>query len=399
MRHVCFLSLALSLTCLAAEPPRWDGALVSRIGYDSNPRASGAGSSEALGDFDALTLSGAINLSLRLPKGRLSYAGEQVVFDGLPEENVRLHRLTLGQGVKGEAWRAGFDASSVFVDGSKDLLASTAGVNANGLALWRERRAQWQHRVKAHALVHEPALGFARATVAVLDYDYRTRVQTGCVALTDRSDVFAGLDVGRRVDAGWSLGVRVGRQRQATIPLPGGGFEYSNRYHRLLLTWEVPPRNGRSFSLAAGPDVRRFTGAIDPLIMTDRRVTSLWFETAGSLPLGRSAGLTAKATQWTFLSSTGKSAYRDLSFEVAATWTPHPVVSLSLGCRAQEADYFPAWRDDWHAVATAGAWIHVTRRLRVTLDLLRHEGWNGLAGVPGRAFRRTALTLGATQTF
>ncbi len=118
----------MRLPCFRRTPA--DGALVSRIGYDSNPRASGAGSSEALGDFDALTLSGAINLSLRLPKGRLSYAGEQVVFDGLPEENVRLHRLTLGQGVKGEAWRAGFDASSVFVDGSKDLLTSTAGVNA-----------------------------------------------------------------------------------------------------------------------------------------------------------------------------------------------------------------------------------------------------------------------------
>jgi hypothetical protein len=399
MRRSCFLFLALSLTCVAAEPARWEGAFLARVGYDSNPRASGAGSSEALGDYDALTLSGAVNLSLRLPQGRLSYAGEQMVFDGLPEENVRLHRLALGQAVKREAWRAGFDASSVLVDGSKDLPASTAGVNANGLALWRERRAQWQHRVKAHALVHEPALGFARATAAVLDYDYRTGVQSGCVALTDRSDAQLGLDVGRRLDTGWSLGLRAGRQRQATIPLPGGGFEYSNRYHRLLLAWEAPLRNGRSLSLAAGPDVRRFTGAIDPVIMTDRRVTSLWFEASGALPLGRSAGLTAKATQWTFLSSTGKSAYRDLSFEVTATWTPHPVLGLSLGCRAQEADYFPAWRDDWHAAATFGARINLTRRVRVNLDLLRHEGWNGLAGMPGRAFRRTALTLGATQTF
>lgn len=399
MRNFCFFFLVFSLTRLAAEPSFWEGGFTTKVGYDSNPRASGSGSSEVLGDFDAVTWSGAINVALRLPKGRLAYAGEQVVFDGLSQENFRLHRLALVQGVKGAGWRAGVDASTVYVDGSKDDLASASGVNANGLALWRERRNQVQHRLKAHALLEEGSIGFARATIAVLDYDYRTHVQSGCVSFTDRRDAVVGLEMGRRVESGWTLGVRAGKQRQATIPLPGGGFEYSNRYHRVVLGWEARPQAGRSFSFAAGPEFRQFTGAVDPQVMPDRRVRSLWFEAAGALPLSRSASLTAKAMQWTFLSSTGKSAYRDLSFDVAATWTPHPVVTLSLGARAQEADYFPALRDDWHAMVTAGARIKLTQRLLVTLDLLRHEGWNGLAGMTGRSFQRTGVTLGAIRTF
>jgi hypothetical protein len=59
-------------------------------------------------------------------------------------------------------------------------------------------------------------------------------------------------------------------------------------------------------------------------------------------------------------------------------------------------DYFPVVRDDLESFVGGGMTIETSGRVSLTADVLRHHGWNNLAGVSGRSFDRSVLMLGAT---
>ena len=143
----------------------------------------------------------------------------------------------------------------------------------------------------------------------VLDINYRTAAEMGTWVFTARRDAMVGLDVGRKLRNTWYAGVRAGRQQQATSPLPGAAFDASNRYHRVVVGWELMPWLGKSLSLAAGPDFRTFQGNFDDRMRSNSRLTSLWCEGSGSIALRPGVTLAGKVSRWVFLSSVGKSAY------------------------------------------------------------------------------------------
>jgi len=61
------------------------------------------------------------------------------------------------------------------------------------------------------------------------------------------------------------------------------------------------------------------------------------------------------------------------------------------------ADYFPVVRDDLESFIGLGITEELSKRVSLTVDVLRHHGWNNLDGIPERSFNRLVLMLGATM--
>ena len=401
-----FLLAALPSTGTALPVPGWlEPSTQVRIGFDSNPAGTGGSSAAILGDRDTLTFAagGGIGLAwtgTATPKAaaKLTYNGEAVRFADWSTENYSTHRFGLGGQVAAGAWTFSGEGSSLLVAGSRDTLQSVATVNANGTTLWRERRRQWQHRLRLQAQASFGAY-LARATGTLLAYDYQTRVVAGKVAFADRSDLQGAIDLGWKQSAGslWIAGVRTGRQQQAMIPLPNCNFEYSNTYQRLAVGWEGKPAANTTLTFAAGPDFRQYSGGIDSRVfLGGRDRTSLWFEGGFATKLSPTLTLTGKATRMDWLSSTGKSAYLDTSVETAAAWTVAPAWTLRLTGKVHRCDYFPVYRDDWESVFGAGASLKVSKQAVLTLDALRQRAWSTLSMLPEREFSRFVITVGAT---
>lgn len=402
-----FVSALVAVAALSAvsahASPFIDPTLQFRVGFDNNPIATGGSAESVLGGRDSIVTAAGFGFGLASPtapgraSGKLTYAGEIVRFDGWSGENYATHRFgATGQATAAD-WRLSADLSSLFVDGSRDTLLSLAACNGNGTSLWRERRAQWQHRAKLLAQRDAGALR-VRILATALDYDYLTRYVAGRAAFCDRSDLLGGLDAGwvQSKTSWWFLGARAGVQHQAQAPLPGAAIDYSNRYARLVAGWEGKLSPDTTVTLAAGPDFRHYDGTVDPKTFRDRDHTFLWFDASLATKLSPTLSLTAKSTRSAWLSSTGKSAYTDFSTEVALAWTVSPALTLRGGVKGHQCSYFPTVRNDWELFSTLGATYKVSPRLQLTADVLDHRGWNVLSGINDRAFNREVVTLGVT---
>lgn len=338
---------------------------------------------------------GGANFGAKSGQLRIGYAGEFVHYSELSAEDYSTHRVTVAFEQSNPTWKFSADGSSLYVDGARDTLVSNSNVNANSISLWRERRQQWQHRLKLNAQYTSGALLF-RAAANFLDYDYHTRAAAGHFAFADRSDAMAAVDGGWKQSTSslWFVGGRVGRQTQAQVPLPNCAFDYSNDYTRLASGWEGKPTLNSTVSFAAGPDFRRYTGAIDSRVfLGGRDRTSLWFEGSFvSKPTPRIT-VTGKAIRMDWLSSTGKSAYIDTCAESSLTYALNPKTALRLSAKVHRCDYFPTTRDDYESLLGTGTTLKVSSKLNILVDVIKHRGWNNLSSVPEREFSRTLLML------
>lgn len=379
----------------------------SRVGFDSNPDGTGGASAALLGDEDTLTYAAGAGFSAGWtagspadPAAKFSYAGEAVRFDRWSDENYSTHRFGLSGQFSAGAWKFTGDGSSLFVAGSRDTLASISSVNSNGMTLWRERRRQWQHRLK---LQGEAVYGqtLVRVGAKLLAYDYQTDVEAGKVAFADRSDAQVSADVGWKQSARslWLAGVRFGHQEQATVPLPGGNFEYSNDYVRLAVGWEGKLFDNTTVTFAAGPDFRHYSGEINPAVFSDRDRTSLWFETGLVSKITDTVTVSGKATRMAWLASTGKSAYYDNCAEVVTSWATTSTLTLQVSAKVHESDYYPTERDDWESIFGVGAAYKISRRTTLTLDVLQHHAWNDIDALPDRKFNRVIVNAGVSVKF
>ncbi len=376
----------------------------SRVGFDSNPLGTSGATAPVLGGADTLFFTGGATVALTVFRAaetqsqlKLGYDGDVTRFERTPAENFSTHRLALsGQGTLG-GWRFSGEASSLFVAGTASTPLSLTSVSADAISLWRERRRQWQHRLKLQAQT-DVGLTTLCASVTRLAYDYQTNVIAGHVAFANRSDTQAALDFGwkRSGDVFWFAGPRAGHQTQDTVPLPNYQFDYSNDYYRIVSGVEA--RLGRELTLtaAAGPDFRHFTGAVDPRVfLGGRDRTSLWLEVGGAAKLTATIAVAVKAQQMSWLASTGKTAYLDDSAEAAFTWTCTPAWSARFTARVHRSDFFPAVRDDWETLCNAGLARRISNRTQLTLDVLRNRAWNHLGFIAGREFHRTVVSVGA----
>lgn len=388
-----------------AATPWLELGLLARAGYDSNPRLTGGSATTTMGGGESLTFAAGTTIGVTRsrpgPEGArwyLGYAGEAVRFAQFAAENFDTHRLTAGGQFSAGRWRLMGDGASVVTAGGTETLPSCAAVNANALAVWRDRRENRQHRLKVQAqtIAGEWVM---RGGGTYLANDYHTRAVAGAFAFADRDDALASLDLGWRPrDGAWGFfGVRRGRQNQAVVPLPGCEYDYSSDYSRVVAGWEGRLGPATTVALATGPDFRRYTGAIDPRAMPGgRERTSFWYEGTLTAKLAAEVTLTAKAAQMDWLSSTGRSAYVDSYAEAAVGWKPRGAWSGRLSARVHRSDYFPSVRDDWEALLGIGGTWMLAHGVGLHCDVLRHSGWQTLSGVSEREFRRFAVTVGAS---
>jgi hypothetical protein len=369
----------------------------TKLGFDSNPTGAGGSAAAALGDADSIVYGGGVSFAVPIRLWKLTYAGETTRFSDQPSENFATHRFGWSTSLSIGQWKLTGTGSSLFVDGSRDTLPSLATVNANAISLWRERREQWQHRAKLQA-TRAAGQWLFRTNASLLDYDYQTRTVQGNVPFADRSDVNGAVDIGWKSSASSLLfvGGRVGRQEQEQVPLPNCAFDYTNTYQRVVAGIEAKPSATSTVSFSAGPSFHHYTGDVDALVFGGRDRTALWLEGAFAFKPFESVSVTGKATRTPWLSSTGKSAYLDSCAEAIVTWSAAAKTALRVSGKFHRCDYFPVVRDDLESFVGGGMTIETSGRVSLTADVLRHHGWNNLAGVSGRSFDRSVLMLGAT---
>lgn len=400
-----WIVLATSLASAPAPTRLFESSLQGRAGIDSNPTGMSGAIPDEPDSGNSFTFAAGANFSLTLsaptqakPLLKISYAGETVRYADYPGEDYATHRLGLnGQATAGH-WKISGENSALFVDGSSDTLISVSSMNANAIPLWRERRRQWQHRLKLQGQA-DFGTHVLRTAVTRIGNDYLTRVTPGKIAFADRSDLQVACDVGwkRSTDSLWLGGVRMGRQQQAIVPLPNCAFDYSNDYSRLVAGWEGKPFAHTTVTLAAGPNFSHYSGAIDPRVfLGGRNRTSFWYEANFVAKPTTTLTLSGRATQMDWLASTGKSAYSDSSAESAATLTLTPAWTVRFTAKMHRCDYFPAVRDDWESFLGTGTTLKASKRTLLTLDVLRHRAWNRLTGISDREFQRWVVSVGAT---
>lgn len=399
MRTIGLLAI-LTVTGLAAPSSarftEWQ--VQTKIGVDSNPVGTGGSSAAVLGDGDSIVYGGSVSFAVPIDVAKLTYAGDATQFSRRASENFITHRFGVSTALTLGDWKLTGVGSSLFVDGSRETLASLATVNANAISLWRERREQWQHRAKLQA-TRSVGAWLLRGAGSLLDYDYQTRTVPGNVPFANRSDINGTVDVGWKPSASSLiyLGGRAGRQDQEQVPLPNCAFDYSNTYRRVVGGIEAKPSATSTVSFSAGPSFHHYTGDIDPrTFLGGRDRTALWLETTFAFKPYESVSVTGKAVRMPWLSSTGKSAYLDTCAEAAVTWAAAAKTALRVSGKFHRCDYFPVVRDDLESFVGAGLTIDTSRRISLTVDVLRHHGWNSLDGVPERAFNRALLMLGTT---
>jgi hypothetical protein len=403
------LAIFVPVCATRAEPPRLrDVGAQARIGHDSNPNGTDGTSAAVLGHEGTMTYAAGAGFALAWNDAaaadgidaKIAYAGEAVRFDRVSSENHATHRFEAGVRLVAGGWKITGDGSSLFVDGERDTLAVVPSANANAVAVWRERRRQWQHRLKLQGEADYGRL-VVRLGARLLAYDYQTDVEAGKVAFANRSDAQVSADAGWRQSERslWLAGARIGHQEQATVPLPGGDFEYSNDYLRLATGWEGKPLEGATVTFVAGPDFRRYSGAVDPAVFRDRDRVSLWLEGGFVSKINDSVTVSGKAVRTAWLSSTGKSAYIDTSAEIATSWAASDALTFRVSAKAHRCDYYPAVRDDWESFLGAGASYKISPRTTLTLDVLDHRAWNDLDGVAERKFDRVVVNAGASMRF
>lgn len=394
------LAAILVTTGLVAQPSATLAELQvqTKLGFDSNPVGAGGASATVLGDADSIVYGGGVSFAVPIDSVKLTYAGEVTRYGDRSSENFATHRFGFSTQRSIGDWKLSATGSSLFIDGSRETLASLTSVNANAISLWRERRQQWQHRGKIQATWTEGSWLF-RTTGSLLDYDYQTQVRPGNVPFANRSDFNVASDIGWKSSASTLayIGGRAGRQNQEQVPLPNCAFDYSNTYQRVVAGFETKPSATSTISFSAGPSFHHYTGAVDSRVfLGGRERTTLWLETAFAFKPLSSLSVTGKVVRMPWLSSTGKSAYLDTCAEAAASWAAAAKTALRVSGKFHRCDYFPVVRDDLESFVGAGLTIEAARRVSLTADILQHHGWNNVAGVGERSFNRSVLMLGAT---
>lgn len=403
---VLLSSLGLGLTASAAD---WvESSVAVKAGYDSNVLAYtdlapaplhedsyfATGSLTFVGDVKK-----AADLGAAWKSSKLSLLAEATRFENAAEENFESYRL--GYATK---WESGSDAvtadaSVVRINGSRDTYSLAGPTNAFGLPVWRERRSQWQERVRAQ-WVHLGETRGWRVTGSTAIFDMKTIARSGYVPFVDRSDSSVWAESGFKQGPGWLwLGAQLGAQKQGTVPLPGCEFDYSNSYRRLSLGWAGKPFANLKVSFVGGPDWRRYTGNVNPAVFTHRNRQTWWFDSDATYDLSASWQLTAKVSRNRVVATTGKSAYDDFTAEGGVAWKASKTVQWRLSGRAQQAKYFPAARTDWIGGFSTGVDWAVSPRLKCGADVTWQYAWSQLQPVVGRDFERTIVALRGAWTF
>lgn len=365
----------------AADVGSWVTTLSPKATFDLKP-VLGLGKDSAISAF------------------KVGYTGEYSLYwnnDAEDEDNER-HTATFALKTKSGAWSTSWDNAFLWIDGSQSTPRYLRN-SAYGNAMARERREQFQDRAKFFVR-YDDELWFVRAVGNLLYYDLRTDLHNptgayrGWQNFIDRHDVNGGLDFGSKVQKDWAvtLGYRYGQQRQARLPWDARSND--STYQRVLVGVEGKVLPWLKADLTIGPDCRRYTADVRGI--NDKNY--VWLHTEGSLTaeLSKEDNLTFTHKVWHWVSSTGTTAYRDSTYQLAYQHKFSPALSASLGARASGSDYdAPATRKDWLFGGSLGVKYEFSKQLLLTADYVYVDTHNRLDEVlyPDRDFTQNLVTV------
>jgi len=293
-----------------------------------------------------------------------SYAPEFVIYHGQESEDYTAHRVGTKFNGSVDDFSYGLDNGFTYIQGRGDSLVfsapySSAGeMNAYGVAAFRERRDQFQDRLK---LFVRKDIGdfFLRPVVNGLYYDMHVKQDYSpgtYLNFPDRYDANTGLDLGYKVTKDYDiyLGYRYGHQFEGAL---NNSIDFSCDYQRVLLGMEGKPFKWLTLNLEIGPDFRNYggaaqsdTGTIGGLPNSDfdgMNKTVPYIDGSATFAITSVDSLILKGKQWEWVSSTGCAAYVDRDFSVTYQRKILDELTGHVGLRYQEAKYdSPYFGDD-----------------------------------------------------
>ena len=346
----------------------------------------------------------------------VGYAPDIALFHNAPDETNVTHRFTTLLKGKADAVSFSLDNTFTFINGDSEGLFYPADKSyssfVNGTV--RERRQQWQERTKA-SVTYELGSFFIRPTGSLLYYDLATDLKPSAsynsnlysyTNYVDRYDVNGGADLGYKLNKGLALtaGYRYGHQEQGLVP--GSPITANNDYQRALVGVEGSPFKWLKVEAVAGPqfttysDSRQYVAETKAKGLIDKNRDDIYAEASATITPTSVDTLVLKYKRWNWVSSTGKNATLETSYDASYRHQFTKKLALELGLRAAQADYHPsALRNDWDYVSSVGLKYAVTKNLGLDAAYAYDRGNNDQPATTYRDYKRSIVSSGVTWKF
>jgi hypothetical protein len=344
----------------------------------------------------------------------IGYAPDFVIFANESSETYASHRLTTSIKTQIEPVTLSLDNAFTYIDGSREGVIYPDGASSFTNGTVRERRDQWQDRLKAFAKIDLGPV-FVRPVVSLTYYDLATSFKNipGYTNYVDRYDLNGGADLGYNVikNLALLLGYRYGHQYQEALPvwLDARQFTVTNDYQRVLFGVEGKVFSWLKLEGYVGPEFKSYTGdrpseGGDPGRLIPKNPTDVYGEATVTVTPTASDALVVKYKRWNWVSSTGRNAYLETVYDASYRHQLTDALQLELGARAAQADYNPsALRNDWDYTFSAGLRYAVSANLSVDVSYAYDIGRDDQdAGVPAgtwREFYRNVVSTGMQWKF
>lgn len=333
---------------------------------------------------------------------RLGYFPEATYYPGESSEDFVSHRVLADAGFKGETTSVELAGSGVLIDGDSEGIIWTGpgGAPVTGGPAVRDRRDAAVYRGSLRIIQHQGSW-VVRPHATVYHHDFRTvqKATPGYQNYVDRKEFTVGADVGRSVTAGslaW-LGYRYGEQDEAL--LLGYPEEYDNRFHRFLGGIEGTFRPWLKATVAVGPEVRRYGDAV-PASFGDHEVVNFFADASITVIPSPSDSVVLSAKNFQQPGFSGRSAYDDLTLDVAWRHRVSANWSVGVGGRAYSTDFLaPVVRNDW--VLSVNGFVHYdwNRHWSSEASYAFEDGETKDPGASGREYQRHWVALGVKVVF
>lgn len=335
-------------------------------------------------------------------KARVGYQPEASFYHSESSEDFVAHRMQGEVHYQEAKTLVDLGVSVTVIDGDSEgpTWTGPGGAPAAGGPAVRDRRDAAVYRGNVR-LTQEWGRWFLRPVVTGYDHDFQTvqRATPGYQNYVDRSEVTAGLDGGRSVAPGLraGLGYRYGVQDESH--LLGYPEEYDNQFHRFLAVLEGPVAKWVRASISAGPELRRY-GADVPQSFRERDVVNFYVDASVTLVPGKSDSVVVSAKQFEQPGFSGRSAYEDLTLDVAWRHCLSPRWTVGAGGRAYNTDFLePVVRHDW--VLSVNSFVHYdfTKKCGAEASYAYEDGETQDPGASGREYERHWVAVGVRMAF
>lgn len=341
----------------------------------------------------------------------LAYTPDFAIYHDQTSENYEAHRFGAGVKGKADAFSFGLDEAFTYVHGSDyGPLYPGNYVTAYNVGAPRERREQIQDRA-AVVFQYDWNKWFVRPTASLVYYDLMTKQLdvNGYQNFEDRYDVNGGADFGYKIlpHLAVTLGYRYGHQYQEQFSF--SNMSVPNDYQRVLLGVEGKPWSWLTVKIQGGPDFRNYEGdsATHNTPVKNLNMITYYGEASLTATISPKDLLTFYYKGWQWVSSIGRVAYFDSTYDLNYHRKLTDKLNLDLGGRLLTADYTmgnlsTSARDDSQYTVSAGLAYalntHVNLNVAYALDLGRNAQDN-VVNAETREYDHQLVSLGAVVKF